>query len=110
MNSNYYSKQIVSAKKNYNYFFVKMIFSSLKVFTKLALILLINTFLNYTITNIIAMLYTLYSLYLLFKYNNYYINIIRDIKKTLGINDLCFEIDFSLIRYDIIKGVLEYGR
>lgn len=110
MNSNYYNEQIISAKKNYNYFFVKMIFNILKIFSLLAGVLLINIFLNITVTNIISLVYSIYSLYLIFKNINYYTDIIRDIKNTLGINSLSFEIDFNEISYNIKKGMLDYGK
>lgn len=107
---NYLDKQIRAAKDNYNYFFMKLIFSNLNIIFKLSIMLLISSIFNYTIINIITLIYTIYSLYCIINICNYYFNIIKDIKDTLGYSDLSFEIDFSLFDNNIFKGVVKYGK
>ena len=107
---NYIEKQFRDAKDNYNYFFVKLIFDILKVFVKLSIMLLISSIFNYTIVNVIVLIYTIYALYNIYSLFNYYFGIISDIKDTLGYSDLSFEINFSLININYLKGVLRYGK
>lgn len=107
---NYLEKQFRDAKDNYNYFFVKLIFDILKVIAKLSIILLISSIFNYIIVNIIALIYTFYTICNIYYLCNYYMGIIYDIKDTMGYSDLSFEIDFSLININYLKGVLKYGK
>jgi hypothetical protein len=44
-------KQISEARNNYNYFFIKLIFSIFKNIFKLSIILLISSIFDYTIIN-----------------------------------------------------------
>ena len=106
----YFDRQIKDARDNYNYFFIKLIFSIFKVIFKLAILLILISFFDYTIINIIALIYTIYSFYGIYSIYNYYIDIINDIKNTLGYNDFVFEFDFNLINKNIFKGVLKYGK
>lgn len=107
---NYLDKQIIMAKNNYNYFFMKLLLSVLKIIFKLSIVLLISSIFNYLIINIIAIIYTIYSLFAVLYFSKYYIDIINDIKNTLGYNNYSFEIDFSLIDKNIFKGMLKYGK
>lgn len=107
---NYFDKQIRTAKDNYNYFFMKLIFGILNIIFRLSIMLLISIIFNYTIINIIALIYTVYSFYNIVNICKYYFNIINDIKDTLGYSDLYFEIDFSLFDNNIFKGVVKYGK
>jgi len=107
---NYLDKQVIDAKNNCNYFFVKLIFCVLKNLFKLSIILLISGIFNYTIISIVVLVYTIYSLYDTFNVCKYYFNIINDIKNTLGYNDFYFEIDFNLIHSDFFRGVIRYGK
>ena len=106
----YFDRQIKIARDNYNYFFMKLIFSIFNIIFKLTILLIIVSFFNYVIINIIALLYTLYSFYRIYRIYVYYIAIINDIKNTLGYNDFVFELDFNLINRNIFKGVLKYGK
>ena len=62
MNKTLLDNQIEVAKYNYNYFFTKMIVKILQTCFKLSCILLISEIFNYTIINIIAIIYTIISL------------------------------------------------
>ena len=95
MDKTYLEEQLKIARENYNYFFMKMIVKVLQVCFKLASMLLISEIFNYTIINIIATNY---------KY------IIEDIKKTLKIKEISFEIDLNVIGDNLFKGILNYGK
>ena len=63
MNKTLLDNQIEVAKYNYNYFFTKMIVKILQTCFKLSCILLISEIFKYTIINIIAIIYTIISLF-----------------------------------------------
>lgn len=107
---NYLERQFIDAKDNYNYFFVKLVFEILKNLTKLAIILLLSSIFNYVIINIIVLIYTFYTIYNIYYLSNYYLKIIYDIKNTMGYSELSFEIDFSLININYLKGIVKYGK
>lgn len=102
--------QIETAKYNYNYFFMKMIVKILQVCFKLASVLLISEIFNYTIINIIAIIYTIISLFSIYIIISNYKYIIEDIRKTLKLEELSFEIDLNTISDNLIKGILNYGK
>ena len=102
--------QIETAKYNYNYFFMKMIVKILQVCFKLASVLLISEIFNYTIINIIAIIYTIISLFNIYIIISNYKYIIEDIRKTLKLEELSFEIDLNTISDNLIKGILNYGK
>lgn len=110
MRSSFFDKQISIARDNYNYFFIKLVFSILKSIFKLSIMLIISSIFNYTIINIIVLIYAVYSLYNICSTVNYYLDIIKDIKNTLGYDDLAFEIDVNLINSNFFKGVVKYGK
>lgn len=110
MKNVFLDRQINEAKENCNYFFIKLIFCVLKNISRLALLLLISSIFNYLVINIIALIYTFYSLFNIIYIFNYYTNVIKDINDTLGINEFSFEIDFGLVNGNIFKGVLKYGK
>ena len=103
-------KQINDARNNYNYFFIKLIFLIFKNIFKLSVILLLSNVFNYTLINIIAIISTIYYSYNIISIINYYMNIIKDIKDTLGEDKLYFEIDLSLLYCNFFKGVIRYGK
>ena len=107
---NILDKQFRDAKYNYNYFFMRLIFSIFYVFFKFTCILFLSSIFNYLIINIISLIYAIYSLYLIYRLCSYYFNIIDDIKNTLGYNKYFFEIDFSLVNNNIFKGMMKYGK
>lgn len=106
----YFDKQIKDARDNYNYFFMKLILSIIKIIFKLSIMLIIFSFFDYTIINIIVLLYTFYSFCEIYRISIYYKDIIIDIKDTLGYSNYIFELDFNLINRNIFKGVLKYGK
>lgn len=106
----YIENQLAEARYNYNYFFTKMIVKLLQVCIKLACVLLISEIFNYTIINIIAIVYTIFSLINIYMIITNYKYIIEDIKNTLGIEELVFEIDLNVISRDLFKGILNYGK
>ena len=100
MNKTHLDNQIEIAKYNYNYFFTKMIVKILQTCFKLSCILLISEIFNYIIINIIAIIYTIISLF------NIYI-IISNYKYILEVS---FEIDLNTISDKLFKGILNYGK
>ena len=103
-------KQINEAKENYNYFCIKLIICIMKNIFKLSIILLLSSIFNYFIINVIAIICTVYYFFILFDIIKYYSNIIKDIKDTVGYEELCFEINFDLLNKDIFRGKIKYGR
>ena len=101
--------QIEIAKYNYNYFFTKMIVKILQTCFKLSCILLISEIFNYTIINIIAIIYTIISLFNIYIIISNYKYIIEDIRKTLKL-EVSFEIDLNTISDKLFKGILNYGK
>ena len=77
MNKTHLDNQIEIAKYNYNYFFTKMIVKILQTCFKLSCILLISEIFNYTIINIIAIIYTIISLFNIYIIINNYKYIIE---------------------------------
>ena len=107
MNKTHLDNQIEIAKYNYNYFFTKMIVKILQTCFKLSCILLISEIFNYIIINIIAIIYTIISLFNIYISNYKYI--IEDIRKTLKL-EVSFEIDLNTISDKLFKGILNYGK
>lgn len=107
---NYLDKQLKEAYVNYNYFFVKLIFSIFKIIVWLAFMLLISSIFNYTIINIMVLIYTFYALYSIYDIWKYYTIIITDIKETLKLDNLSLEIDTNLLNINFFKGVVKYGK
>ena len=103
---NCFDRQVKDAKNNYNYFFIKLIFSILMVVFKLFIVLLISTIFNLTFVTIIALIYLCYSLYDIVCIFKYYLNI----KNTLGYDNFVFEIDLNLISRMFFKGMVKYGK
>ena len=106
MNKTHLDNQIEIAKYNYNYFFTKMI---VKTCFKLSCILLISEIFNYIIINIIAIIYTIISLFNIYIIISNYKYIIEDIRKTLKL-EVSFEIDLNTISDKLFKGILNYGK
>lgn len=106
---NYFDKQMGEAKNNYNYFFMKLIISLFKIVLRITIGLFISSILDCIFIYIITLLFVIYSVVQIIFTYRYYLDIINDIKNTIGC-DLIFEIDFRNISYDIFKGVLKYGK
>lgn len=104
------NNQLETARYNYNYFIMKMIIRILQVCFKLSCILLISDIFNYIIINIITIIYTIISLFSIYNIIINYNNIIEDIRTTLGIDKLSFEIDVNVISNNLFKGFLSYGK
>ena len=109
MESNYLEQQIIDARNNYNYFFVKLIFKTIQVIFWLSIALLISSIFDFLIINIMTIVLTIYAFYKIFSIYRYYSKIIREIKETLNIDELIFEVDFSKIKTNLFKGELKYG-
>lgn len=107
---NFLDKQISNARENYNYFFIKLIFSILKNIFKFSIILILSNIFDYTIINIIAIICTLYYSYKIISISAYYLNIINDIKNTLGYEDYSFEINVELLSNYFFRGEIRYGK
>ena len=110
MDKTYLEEQLKIARENYNYFFMKMIVKVLQVCFKLASMLLISEIFNYTIINIIAIIYTIISLISIYDIITNYKYIIEDITKTFKIQEISFEIDLNVIGDNLFKGILNYGK
>lgn len=110
MKNSYIDVQKNNAINNINFFFMKMIIKILQVFIKLAFVLMISEIFNYTIVNIIALIYTFISIYNIYEISGNYIYIIRDIRNTLNIKNISFEIDLNTISNNLFKGILSYER
>lgn len=80
MNKTHLDNQIEIAKYNYNYFY-KNDSKILQTCFKLSCILLISEIFNYTIINIIAIIYTIISLFNIYIIISNYKYIIEDIRK-----------------------------
>lgn len=110
MENIFLNKQLIDAKENYAYFFVKLVFSIMQIFFKLSIMLLLSTILNNIFINIITLLYTFYSLHNVSYTINYYSSVMNDIKNTIGYDELYLEIDLKLIKGNIINGMVRYGK
>lgn len=110
MNKTFIDKQIIEAKENFNYFFMKMIVKILQSSFKLAIILLLYSIFNYTMVNIICLIYTIYTMYSIYNIINKYNDIMMDIKETLKYENICYEIDFNMISNNLFRGVVNYGK
>ena len=104
------NNQLETARYNYNYFIMKMIIRILQECFNLSCVLLISDIFNYTIINIITIIYTIISLFSIYNIIINYNNIIEDIRTTLGIDKLSFEIDVNVISNNLFKGFLSYGK
>ena len=107
MNKSFFDKQVKLAYDNYNYFFMKMI---VQISLKLATVLLISEIFNYTFVNVIALIYTIISIYSMYETICNYKYIIMDIKNTLGYDNISFEVDLNFISNNIFKGLVNYGK
>lgn len=110
MNKSFFDKQVKLAYDNYNYFFMKMIVKILQISLKLATVLLISEIFNYTFVNVIALIYTIVSIYSMYETICNYKYIIMDIKNTLGYDNISFEVDLNFISNNIFKGLVNYGK
>lgn len=110
MNNSYLKEQKRIAYNNYNYFFMKMIIDIIRVSLKLAILLLINEIFDYTVINIITIIYFIISIFRVYEITNKYKYIIYDIRDTLGYDKFSFEIDLNVIGNNIFKGLLSYGK
>ena len=110
MNKTFIDKQIITAKENFNYFFMKTIILILQTCFKLAIMLLINQIFNYTIVNIISIIYTIVSIYNIYNNINNYNKIMTDIKNTLHNEVMFYEIDLDVISKNLFRGVVNYGK
>ena len=59
---------------------------------------------------LLGIIYTIISLFSIYNIIINYNNIIEDIRTTLGIDKLSFEIDVNVISNNLFKGFLSYGK
>ena len=110
MYSNNWQKQVEEAQNNCNYFFNKLLSCILSIILKLLSIILISIIFNYLIINIIAILYTFYSLYSLMEVTSYYMNIIKDIAISSNIKLTSFEVDPNIYKEEVLKKILNFSK
>lgn len=108
MNKNFLDNQLREAYYNYNYFFMKLIVKVLQCFLKLAFVLLIASIFDYGILYIVALFYSLYSIYNIYIIVDKYTFLIRDIRKTLNMKEVLFEMDLNVISNNLFKGLFSY--
>ena len=108
-NSSFLSKQKEKAYEIYNYFITRMIISILKICFSLAIILLISEIFDYLMINIIALIYTLISIYKIHIVIDNYVYILKDISDTLKLRNYTFVLDFNRASKLSSKG-LNYGK
>ncbi len=110
MNKTYFNNQKLIAYDNYNYFVMKMIVKVIIYLLRLSIMLIISSIFNYLFINIIAIIYTIISIFWVYEVISNYKYIINDIRYTLDYGDLSFEIDLSVITNSIFKGLISYGK
>ena len=110
MTRTFLEEQLLEAKNNYNYFIMQMISQIIYALFKLSIVLLISSIFNYIIINIIALILTFYTLYKIYQIIDNYLFIINDIRTTLNIKELTFEIDLTLIKNTFLKKLVNYGK
>lgn len=104
MNKIRLDNQLNTARYNYNYFFMKMIIKLLQISLKLSFVLLFSSLFNYSIINIITIIYTIISIINIYAVITKYKPLIEDIGNTLNIEKLSFEIDLNVISNNLFKG------
>jgi len=107
MKYSFFDKQKLHAKENYNYFFMKMVFKIILTSFKISTILIFRQIVNNYIINIFTIIFIIFLIYNICENIIKYNKILKDIKKTLNINDLYIEID---LRGNLLKKVLNYGK
>lgn len=110
MNKSFFEKQKENAYNNYSYFIVKMIVRVLQICFKLSIVLIISEIFNYLTINIIALIYTIISIYSIYNIIDNYKYILNDIKNTLNLKKFTFEVDLSTISDNFFKGMVNYGK
>ena len=110
MNKTYFNNQKITAYDNYNYFIMKMIVKVIICTLKLSIMLVISSIFNYLLINIIAIIYTIISIFKVYEIIYNYKYIINDIKNTLDYQSISFEIDLNAITNNIFKGLISYGK
>lgn len=110
MTRTFLEEQILEAKNNYNYFIMQMISQIIDALFKLSIVLLISSIFNYIIINIIALILTFYTLYKIYQIIDNYLFIINDIRTTLNIKELTFEIDLAEIKNTFLRNLVNYGK
>lgn len=103
-------QQINDARINFNYFFMTMIIKIFKVTIVLGCVLLINQIFDILLINIFSLIYTLITIYIMYKITNNYNYILQDIKRTLGEENLSFTIDKNMVRSELFGEIVRYGK
>ena len=103
-------QQINDARINFNYFFMTMIIKIFKVTIVLGCVLLINQIFDILLINIFSLIYTLITIYIMYKITNNYNYILQDIKRTLGEENLSFTIDKRMVKSELFGEIVRYGK
>lgn len=109
MNNSFLEKQKEKAYDTYKYFVVKMIFNILKICFVLAIVLFLSFVFNNNIIDIIALIYTFISIYMIYHNTEYYTYLLNDIKNTLDVGDFSYVFTFNRKDDSLMKG-LNYGK
>lgn len=107
MNYTFFEKQKTSAKENYNYFLEKLFFKIFIILFKVSIILIVRSILEYTIVDILCIIYIISSIYNTYIIINKYSYILTDIKKTLNYTNSYYIINLN---GNFFKKVLNYGK
>lgn len=110
MNNRLLEKQKRDAKINFNYFFMVMITKIIKVFILLTCILLFNVFIDRLVVNIISLIATITSIYIIYQIINKYRYILNDIKNTFNDEEFIYIIDTNIVRDSLLNKVPKYGK
>lgn len=110
MKNSLLDKQIKEAKINFNYFFMVMIVKIIKQIILLTTILLINQVFDILIINIITLLFTICSIFIIYKIAEHYNYILNDIKNTFSTVDFTYIVDTYFIKESLLKKVVKYGK
>lgn len=110
MKNSLLEKQIIDAKINFNYFFMTMIIKLFKVTTIFGCILLINQIFDILIINILSLIYSLITIYIIYRIIDNYNYILKDIKKTFAKEVFTYTIDTNTFKDQLFEKVVKYGK
>lgn len=110
MKTLFFNNQIMMAKNNFNYFFMKMIVKIFQNIFKIASILLISQICNLLFVNILSILLIITTIYNIYEIVTNYSQILKDIKNTLPNENICYEIDLNTLSNNLFRIGERYGR
>lgn len=110
MKSAFLNNQIINAKDNFNYFFMKLIAVILQNLLKISIVLLFNQIFNYLIINMLSIIIIVYFMYNIYNIIDNYSKILNDIKDTLPNENIFYEIDLNILADSLFKRKVKYGK